>query len=192
MNFDYFRNWCMSKLINIIVVIFFLLFVIFIIFVAGISSKFQSLPTNSRIVTKITKKGIKKETAHTKKLNLNEIMLASASALSNKKIEWGIRRAENHNQPTLGETNKKTIEEFGGIAMGNNQKPYIYLTFDVGYEGGFTNKIIDTLKENEVKATFFITGQFAKTNPELVKRMIDEGHIVGNHTPRYLMSGVVA
>ena len=66
----------------------------------------------------------------------------------------------------------------------------IYLTFDVGYEGGYTERILDILKDNQVPAAFFITGQFVKTNPEIIQRMIDEGHIVGNHTPNCLMSGI--
>ena len=151
MNFDYFRKWCMNKMINIIVVVAFLMFIIFIILVAGLSSGFQPIPV-------------------------------SASVLSNNKIGWGIKRNNNHEQPDLGATNKKLIDEYGGMAIGNNLNPYIYLTFDVGYEGGYTNQILDTLKENDVKAAFFVTGQFVKTNPEIVKRMIDEGHIVGNHT----------
>lgn len=151
MNFDYFRKWCMNKMINIIVVVAFLMFIIFIILVAGLSSGFQPIPV-------------------------------SASVLSNNKIGWGIKRNNNHEQPDLGATNKKLIDEYGGMAIGNNLNPYIYLTFDVGYEGGYTNQILDTLKGNDVKAAFFVTGQFVKTNPEIVKRMIDEGHIVGNHT----------
>ena len=66
--------------------------------------------------------------------------------------------------------------------MGNSEKKYIYITFDEGYEAGYTEKILDTLKENNVKATFFITAHYLNTNEEVVKRMIDEGHIVGNHT----------
>lgn len=58
----------------------------------------------------------------------------------------------------------------------------IYLTFDEGYEYGFTPAILDTLQEKNVQAVFFITGHFARTEPELVQRMVDEGHIVGNHS----------
>jgi peptidoglycan-N-acetylmuramic acid deacetylase len=66
--------------------------------------------------------------------------------------------------------------------MGNIENKYIYLTFDEGYEAGYTSKILDVLKENEVKAVFFITAHYLNTQPELVERMISEGHIVGNHT----------
>lgn len=107
---------------------------------------------------------------------------SNSNLLSSKKIEWGIKRDSNHNQPDLGSTNKRIIEENEGIAIGNKDEKNIYLTFDVGYEGGYTEKILDVLKKNNVKAAFFITGQFFKTSEDKVKRMIDEGHVVGNHT----------
>ena len=78
--------------------------------------------------------------------------------------------------------NKEILEKNNGIAMGNNNDKYIYLTFDEGYEAGHTTQILSTLKENNVKATFFITAHYLNTQPDLVKQMIEEGHIVGNHT----------
>ena len=100
----------------------------------------------------------------------------------NKKICWGIKRNDNHEQPDLGKENKELIDKYNGIAMGSKEKKYIYLTFDLGYEGGYTEKILDDLKANDVKACFFITAHYLNTHPELVKRMIEEGHDVGNHT----------
>lgn len=115
--------------------------------------------------------------------NQNKIIqTSSGEVLSNKKIGWGIKRSENHEQPDLGSTNKKLIDENEDIAMGNKEDKYVYLTFDEGYEAGYTAQILDTLKANGVKAAFFITGHYLNTQEELVKRMIDEGHIVGNHT----------
>lgn len=108
--------------------------------------------------------------------------VATTSTLSNKKIGWGIKRNDNHTQPDLGTENKNLIEKYNGIAMGNNDDKNIYLTFDLGYEAGYTAKILDDLKEKNVKATFFITAHYLNTANDLVKRMIDEGHIVGNHT----------
>lgn len=66
-----------------------------------------------------------------------------------------------------------------------NDEKKICLTFDEGYENGYTPQILDTLKEKGVKAIFFVTYDFASQNPDLVKRMIDEGHIVGNHSYRH-------
>ena len=112
----------------------------------------------------------------------NAILTSSGNVLSNKKIGWGIKRNNNHEQPDLGKKNKILIDENGDIAMGNKNDKYIYLTFDEGYEAGNTSKILDILKENNVKAAFFITGHYLNTQEDLIKRMIDEGHIVGNHT----------
>ena len=106
--------------------------------------------------------------------NLNQI--------SNKKIEWGIKRADNHEQPDVGSTNKKIMDEYQGLYLGNKEQKYIYLTFDLGYEAGYTSKILEVLKNNNVKATFFITAHYLNTQEELVKQMIEEGHIIGNHT----------
>lgn len=113
---------------------------------------------------------------------LKTVETSASTALSNEKIGWGIKRNDNHEQPDLGTKNKMIIDKLNGIAMGNREKPYVYLTFDGGYEAGYTEKILDVLKQNDVKATFFITGHYLNTKPDLVKRMIDEGHIIGNHT----------
>lgn len=170
MNFDNLRNFIMEKMVNIIVVTAFLLFILLIIVVSSMSSSFNGLNVNSKETSASEDSEVSKK--------LLKTFLVSANTLSNKKIEFGIKRADNHAQPDIGSENKKTIEKFNGIALGNPEKKYIYLTFDVGYEGGYTDKILDILKENNVPAAFFITGQFVKTSDQTIKRMIDEGHIV--------------
>ena len=117
-----------------------------------------------------------------------EESISTASGNSNQKIEWGIKRNNNHEQPDVGNENKKILEENNGICLGNEEQKFIYLTFDEGYEAGYTNQILDILKENNVKAAFFLTAHYVNTQEDLVKRMIDEGHIIGNHTPKFLMS----
>lgn len=102
--------------------------------------------------------------------------------ISNKLIGWGIKREKDHKQPDLGSENKRLIEKYNGIAMGNQESKNVYLTFDLGYEAGYTDKILDILKENDVTATFFITGHYLNTSEELVRKMIENGNIVGNHT----------
>ena len=115
--------------------------------------------------------------------NVNENTVATSGAvLSNKKIGWGIKRAENHEQPDLGSSNLNLLQKYDGIGIGNSKDKFVYLTFDNGYEAGYTSKLLDTLKENNVKAAFFITAHYLNIAPELVERMINEGHIVGNHT----------
>ena len=115
-----------------------------------------------------------------------QVIETNAQNLSTKKIEWGIKRGKDHNQPDLGTENLRIINEFNGMAMGNAESKNIYLTFDLGYEAGYTEKILDILKENDVKAAFFITGQYVNTSENVIKRMIDEGHIVGNHTTNHI------
>ena len=112
----------------------------------------------------------------------------NVTSLSTKKIGWGIKRDENHNQPDVGNKNKEVLEKNNGICLGNKDKKDIYLTFDEGYEAGYTEKILEILKNNDVKAAFFITAHYMNTQSDLVKKMIDDGHIVGNHTPIFLMS----
>ena len=119
-------------------------------------------------------------------VNTTTVQTSSSGIVSSKKIEWGIKRTDNHEQPDLGAENKRIIDEYNGICIGNSQKPYIYLTFDCGYEAGYTEKILEVLKQNDVKATFFITGHYLNSQPDLVKRMIDEGHIIGNHTADHI------
>ena len=111
-----------------------------------------------------------------------QLQNTNAQSLSNKKIGWGIKRNDNHEQPDVGTQNKKILEENKGICLGNKETKTIYLTFDEGYEAGYTEKILETLKQNDVKAAFFITAHYVNTQEDLVKKMIDEGHIVGNHT----------
>ncbi|MDR0978435.1 MAG: polysaccharide deacetylase family protein [Lachnospiraceae bacterium] len=107
---------------------------------------------------------------------------ANAGVVNNKKIAWGLKRGEGESQPTLGTANMEVLNKYEGIAMGNPDEKVVYLTFDEGYENGYTAQMLDVLKENDVKAAFFITGGFLNNNSDLVQRMVDEGHTVGNHT----------
>ena len=109
------------------------------------------------------------------------VVLANGTVISNKKYGWGVKRATNHEQPDLA-IYKNILDIYRGICIGSKDKKVVYLTFDQGYEAGYTPKILDVLKENNVKATFFITGHYLNSETDLVKRMVNEGHIVGNHT----------
>ena len=106
------------------------------------------------------------------------VQVNAPTTLSNQKISWGIKREKDHVQPDLGRKNKEIIEQYEGIAIGNKDKKYVYLTFDEGYEAGYTPRILEILKQNDVKAAFFITAHFVNTQEQLVKQMIDEGHTV--------------
>lgn len=111
-----------------------------------------------------------------------EVVPVSIENLSNTTYAWGFRRMKDFVQPEFTASYTKVLDDYEGIYVGNKEEKNIYLTFDEGYENGYTGAILDTLKEKGVTATFFVTMPYVKQNPELVKRMIDEGHIVGNHT----------
>ena len=93
------------------------------------------------------------------------------------------REVDELNRPLGGLMFNADYSKYGAYSLDESEgaAKQIYLTFDQGYENGFTAPILDTLKEKNVKAVFFLTGDYAKRNSELVQRMIDEGHVLGNH-----------
>lgn len=129
-----------------------------------------------------------KDTASSGKVNNKQGIILDFEVLDkldNTKRGWGVKLNNEHKTPGINSETKKLFEKYGAIYTGNTEDKVIYLTFDEGYENGYTPKILDTLKENEIKSIFFITGSYLKKNPELVKRMLEEGHIVGNHTVKH-------
>lgn len=102
--------------------------------------------------------------------------------LSNKKISWYFNKGKDHAKPTISADLKAVADKYGAIYLDESDDKVVYLTFDEGYENGYTGQILDTLKEYNVKATFFITGPYLKKEEALVRRMVEEGHTVGNHT----------
>lgn len=102
---------------------------------------------------------------------------------NNKKIAWGLGSVtDEYGRPTDAVTAQEKYGELWGLFVGEADKKRLWLTFDEGYENGCTEKILDTLKEKNVKGVFFVTLDYVKSEPELIRRMIDEGHTVGNHT----------
>lgn len=103
-------------------------------------------------------------------------------ALSTEKHGYGQGvQLDDKNRPTGALDFNANYGKYGATALSEDKKN-ILLTFDQGYENGYTAQILDTLKEKKVKAVFFLLQDYAERNPELVQRMIDEGHIVGNHS----------
>ena len=99
---------------------------------------------------------------------------------------WYCKRTSDHTQPSI-DKNMEWISEYKGVYLDKehatqDQDKVIYLTFDAGYENGNVENILDILHEQQVPGAFFILGNLIKRNPDLVKRMVDEGHLVCNHT----------
>jgi len=114
-------------------------------------------------------------------LTASLIPCSSAYALDNTKIGYGQGTAvDRYNRPLDALQFNEKYRDLGAYGISEDTKRII-ITFDQGYENGYTSKILDTLKEKNVKAIFFLTGDYAKKETALVKRMIDEGHVLGNH-----------
>ncbi len=116
------------------------------------------------------------------KNEITESIAVAANTVNseNTKHGWGLKKNKNA-PPEVPKETIELLEKYGGIYKSNEEKT-LYLTFDEGYENGYTAKILDVLRENKVPAAFFVTGPYIKKEEELVKRMANEGHIVGNHT----------
>ena len=94
---------------------------------------------------------------------------------------WGLSfRTEG--VPPVGPASTAQLQQYDAVYLGDTSKKVIYLTFDAGYENGCTEKILDALKKHNVTAAFFLVGNYMEQNADLVRRMVAEGHIVGNHT----------
>ena len=95
--------------------------------------------------------------------------------------DWGLSFGDANTAPK-GNVSNSELKKYDACFMGDPDSNKIWLTFDAGYENGYTAKILDVLKEKKVSATFFLVSHYMKTAPELVLRMAEEGHAVGNHT----------
>lgn len=94
---------------------------------------------------------------------------------------WGLS-FQQEGKPPVGNASPSALKTYDAAFVGDGKEPVLYLTFDCGYDNGVTGQILDTLKAHNVQACFFLVGNFVDQNPELVQRMVDEGHTVGNHT----------
>ena len=105
-----------------------------------------------------------------------------ANEYDNREHDWYFKPGKNHQPATTEPEFEEMLEKHGGVYIANTDQKELYLTFDNGYEEGYTADILDVLKEKNVPAAFFVTGHYLQDQPELVQRMVREGHIVGNHS----------
>jgi len=94
---------------------------------------------------------------------------------------WGLSFPQPGQCPA-GNATASELAEWDAVYVGNTDEPVLYLSFDAGYENGHTASILDVLSKHNAPAAFFVVGTYIQQNPELVKRMAAEGHIIGNHT----------
>lgn len=111
--------------------------------------------------------------------------LSEIEKINNDCVTWGPGTfVDSDNRPTACVSLQEKYAKYSTYFIAPNSKK-VYLTFDEGYENGYTAQILDTLKEKNVKAVFFVTMPYVKSQPELIRRMIDEGHTVGNHSNKH-------
>lgn len=110
-------------------------------------------------------------------IHRNDAPAVTASADGN----WGLS-FQQEGKPPVANATADELAQYDAYYSENTQDKVLYLTFDAGYENGNTPAILDALKKHNAPAAFFIVGNYLETSPDLVKRMVSEGHIVGNHT----------
>ncbi len=98
---------------------------------------------------------------------------------------WGFVRKKGE-PPEITAAQREAMQSYDCYYIDNTNEKTLYLTFDEGYENGYTSKILDVLEETQTPAAFFVTGPYLENQQELVKRMVDNGHVVGNHTVNHL------
>ncbi|GGH87593.1 peptidoglycan-N-acetylmuramic acid deacetylase [Pullulanibacillus pueri] len=96
--------------------------------------------------------------------------------------DWYFKPSKNNQPATTEPEYDALLKKYHGVWIGDTTSKDIYLTFDCGYENGYTKKILDVLKEKKVPAAFFVTGHYITDQSELIQRMVKEGHIIGNHS----------
>lgn len=106
---------------------------------------------------------------------------APVSAPISNASDWGLSFQEEGNAP-IANASAEEMKKYNAYYVNSSEDKVLYLTFDAGYENGYTEAILDALKKHNAPATFFVVGTYVENNPDLVKRMVSEGHIVGNHT----------
>ena len=106
---------------------------------------------------------------------------AAPAAIPASADNWGLSFQQEGVAP-IGNATAADLAQYDAYYLGDTSKKVIYLTFDCGYENGYTAKILDTLKEHQAPAAFFVVGHMIESAPELICRMAAEGHVVGNHT----------
>ncbi|MFI3207603.1 MAG: polysaccharide deacetylase family protein [Eubacteriales bacterium] len=108
--------------------------------------------------------------------------VVNTNLISNyESLSWGLGFGESGTTPT-GNTSADELLVYDSYYVGDESEMVLYLTFDAGYENGNTEAILDALLAHDAKATFFLVGNYLETNPELVIRMVEEGHTIGNHS----------
>lgn len=114
-------------------------------------------------------------------LNADTVSDADFSAIDNTSHGWGFKKTKDE-EPEIPQKTVDILRKYNAFYIDEKREKVLYLTFDEGYENGYTGQILDVLKKYDIPAAFFVTGPYLEKEQELVGRMLADGHIVGNHT----------
>ncbi|QAT39469.1 delta-lactam-biosynthetic de-N-acetylase [Clostridium sp. JN-9] len=166
--------------------------IIFTLILSACSGSPKSINTSTNITAPLEIDKDNNTAPPVKKAEENNSIKDNTSSMDTKELDWFFQ-PRNDGTPS-GEPKEvlDLINKYSAYYLGDTSKKYMYLTFDEGYENGYTSKILDILKENNVKAAFFVTTPYINSNKDLIKRMVNEGHLVCNHSTHHPSMAAVA
>lgn len=116
-------------------------------------------------------------------LFISTFAINTVNAEQDRPYNFGFKKSKNHQRASIDQEGfKELLQKHEAIFLGDTSKKELYLTFDNGYENGYTVQVLNVLKEKKVPAIFFVTGHYVQDQPELIYRMVHEGHLIGNHS----------
>lgn len=118
-------------------------------------------------------------------LSLSVMLFITWAFVQAEELHWGFKKAQNGEQIDIPTELNNMLTKYDAIYRGDPEQKTVYLTFDNGYENGYTEQILNTLKEEKITATFFLTGHYVTSASDLVKRMVEDGHTIGNHSDKH-------
>jgi peptidoglycan-N-acetylmuramic acid deacetylase len=160
-----------------------LLCILFSVLLCSSSAYVQNFSSFNNVVKTVSQKSTIKEPIKKQIKKVNTTI--DTSNLNSKEYEWYSMPGKDGSPPTMPPEIKYQLSTYNTCFLGDTTQKEIYLTFDEGYENGYTSKILDILKANNVKAAFFVTTPYILANKDIIKRMTAEGHLVCNHTWRH-------
>ena len=127
---------------------------------------------------------VKSDTKETMDMAISDGVNTDINSVDNRGYGWGFKK-ETGKKPDIPLETDEMLEKHDAFYIDKSGEKVMFLTFDEGYEAGYTAQILDTLKNSETPAAFFITGDYFDREQDLVRRMYEEGHIIGNHTEHH-------
>ncbi len=174
------------NIVFVLLIVFALVFNFSSMLSKAIASTVKTTVSSTKTPTKMPAPSKTPTKAPTKKPTKTPTPAPTPTISPTKSIAWAFEPSVDHKTPKIPTQTKELFKKYGAYYVNNTKSKVVYLTFDLGYENGYTTKILDVLKKHKIKAAFFICKGVISKNPDGIKRMVKEGHIVANHTVNHL------